>query len=133
MQINWDGRMTRMLHISKSEYNYTLTFMNCSNPLQPYHLYVLFGGGGVGWVVAILIVASCYKSRVKLHLGSNAILPTLFSSKLLSEIIRRSNMSVFVPFRYLRSSILSAACSSGDPDALGNATKMFKEWKSGQV
>lgn len=35
--------------------------------------------------------------------------------------------------KYLRSSILSAACSSGDPDALGNATKMFKEWKSGQV
>jgi len=34
--------------------------------------------------------------------------------------------------RYLRSSILSAACSSGDPDALANATQIFKEWKSGQ-
>lgn len=33
--------------------------------------------------------------------------------------------------KYLRSSILSAACRSGDPDALANATQMFKEWKSG--
>lgn len=34
--------------------------------------------------------------------------------------------------KYLRSSILRAACRSGDADALSNATQMFKEWKSGQ-
>ncbi|KAJ7393976.1 hypothetical protein OS493_003647 [Desmophyllum pertusum] len=34
--------------------------------------------------------------------------------------------------RYLRSSILRAACSAGDKDAIGNATQIFKEWKSGQ-
>lgn len=32
---------------------------------------------------------------------------------------------------YLRSAVLRAACSSGDPDALQNATQIFKEWKSG--
>lgn len=34
--------------------------------------------------------------------------------------------------KYLRGSILRAACGSGDADALANATQMFKEWRSGE-
>lgn len=34
--------------------------------------------------------------------------------------------------KYLRSAILRSACSAGDSDCIGNATKIFNEWRTGQ-
>jgi len=34
--------------------------------------------------------------------------------------------------KYLRSTILRSACSAGDKNCIGNATKIFNEWRTGQ-
>ena len=52
--------------------------------------------------------------------------------KWFNTIVQFTNLSEFLCFiRYLRSAILRSACSAGDTDCIGTATKIFNEWRTG--